>query len=150
MERWRAGCSTPLGVRYGPTGERSFYFGEFGNLKVLRLLENGTEMYGSSGVQGQDHGNAACSGRDAACCKDSKLCIVFLTMQLLKSGVLVSLKQRIRGYILYPECVCRRKHARLHGGNTEKVRREIKYVQHKSEQVSRRYKTGTGRTVELG
>lgn len=55
----------------------------------------------------------------------------FLTVQLLKSGVLVSLKQRIRGYILYPECMCRRKHAHLQKGNTGKVRREIKYVKHK-------------------
>ena len=84
------------------------------------------------GVQRQDHRNAACSSRDAACCKDSKLRVVFLTVRLLNSGVLVSLKQRIRGYILYPECMCRRKHAHLQKGNTEKVRREIKYVKHKS------------------
>lgn len=30
------------------------------------------------GVQRQDRRNAACSGRDAACCKDCKLRVVFL------------------------------------------------------------------------
>lgn len=72
------------------------------------------------------------SGRAAACCEDSKLYAVFRTARLLQSGVPVSLIRRIRGYTLHPECTCRRKHAHLQKGNTEKVRREIKYVKQKS------------------